>query len=300
MKSSLPVILPVVSLLLVGQATAQNQYRLVAIGGARTSTVSETRHQDDGPKLRVASHSTADEPAAETIGEGYAAGSYAPAEAAGTACGCAYGQGGYGGGGNYGGNGWYGYNPDFGSLSGGMSVWPGVPACCDPWFGYCGEPRCNACSCHKGRYMYFHCRKDSCQPELLIWSKGDWKRGCKNKCGTNCGGDCGGTCGSAGCGTCGGNCYGPAAAGCGPVAMGCKAKTCATGPLRGAYYPASCRGASCVTGKTASNSCVAGSEVPALEPTNGPAIKAAPQKQTAPPRNELPTSARRTVSQPTL
>ena len=85
------------------------------------------------------------------------------------------------------GGGNYGYNPDFGFAPGGMSVWPGIPACCDPWFGYCGEPRCNHCSCGKGQYQYIHCRHGSCEPELVTWGKHKCEKceaGCCSKCST--------------------------------------------------------------------------------------------------------------------
>lgn len=91
----------------------------------------------------------------------------------------------------------YGYRPDFGYVNGNMSAWPGVPACCDPWFGYCGEPRCYPCACGQGRYMYYHCPHGGCGPELLTWQKGDLS--CK-------GGQPSAMCyGKQGCTTCGPN-----------------------------------------------------------------------------------------------
>ena len=117
-----------------------------------TSRTTATAQRDGGPSLRLTSQITTDETGTENeqISSGYTAGGYTPGEAnAGITCGCAFG-----------GPGAYGYNPDFGYApgGGGMSVWPGVPACCDPWFGYCGEPRCfTTCNCKQGTYQYFHC-----------------------------------------------------------------------------------------------------------------------------------------------
>jgi len=261
-SSSFPVIIPALMLLLADQSLAQNQIRFVATAGAKSMI--QTARRVEGPKLHKASQVVVEEPIAEDAGEAaYASGTFQSAGAAGggARCGCAFdGMGGYGGVSQY------GYNPDFGNLQGGMSVWPGVPACCDPWFGYCGEPRCNKCSCGKGRYLYYHCPCGACKPEILIWGKG-----------ASCGGQCGEPVAM---------CYaGKAGAGRTPCAT-CRA--------------ASCNGAACCTNKGAagSDSCC-GSDADA---TNGPAIEAAPKNQPAPPRNDLPTSgarsARRATSKP--
>ncbi len=133
------------------------------------------------PPARLTSQVVAEEEGAYAAGEigsgGYVAGG----------AGVSYGAGGVS---------MYGYNPDFGIMPGGMSVWPGVPACCDPWLGYCGEPRCNHCSCRRGRYLYVRCNHDTCMPELVTW--GGKCSNC-NQCGTCA------TCGT--CASCQGNTY---------------------------------------------------------------------------------------------
>ena len=136
-------------------------------GQSRLRFANKTSAASTKESARLTSQVGTDETATETVPSGSAEG-YVPPESHTTiTAGCAYsGMGGYG------------YNPDFGYGPNGMSVWPGVPACCDPWFGYCGEPRCfYECTCHQGTYQMFHCPKckgGACGPELLKWQKGDW------------------------------------------------------------------------------------------------------------------------------
>ncbi|HVU87826.1 MAG TPA: hypothetical protein VHD36_10935 [Pirellulales bacterium] len=159
------------ALLLTDPALAQSGIRYVAMAGGRPAGKPTSQ-----PSPRLTSQVAVAEESSYAAGDigtgGYVAG---------------------GGGVGYGAGGVsiYGYNPDFGIMPGGMSVWPGVPACCDPWLGYCGEPRCNHCSCRRGRYLYFRCNHDTCTPELVTWG------GKCSKC-NECGN--GGTC--AACGTC--------------------------------------------------------------------------------------------------
>jgi hypothetical protein len=189
MKSlALPVAVTAVALLLAETAEAQSGIRYLAMAGGKTATGPVTSRK---PSARLTS---------QIIGESATDGAYSAGEMT---------SGGYvaSGGGNampyvgaspvdpgppgpgYGPWGVaYGYNPDFGIVGNGMSVWPGVPACCDPWLGYCGEPRCNHCSCGRGRYLYVRCNHDTCTPEIVTWGK--------RKC-EGCGGG-----GCASCGTC--------------------------------------------------------------------------------------------------
>jgi hypothetical protein len=150
------------------RAPAQNEIRI-----ANVAESSRVNSQVQQPFLHLTSIAVVTDDGSESDAElrGHAFGAYVPAEAtAGITAGCAFS-----------GAGPYGYNPDFGYGPGGMSVWPGVPACCDPWFGYCGEPRCfYECNCHQGTYQVFHCPKcnnGQCGPELLRWQKGDWRVG---------------------------------------------------------------------------------------------------------------------------
>jgi hypothetical protein len=166
---ALPVAM-VATLLLTNHAHAQSGIRYVAMGGGRPAAKPTTK-----APARLTSQVVSDEESSYLGGD--------------------IGTGGYVAGGDpsYGARGvsTKGYYPDFGVVPGGMSVWPGVPACCDPWLGYCGEPRCNHCSCGRGRYLYMRCSKETCTPELVSWGG---KCSKCNQCG-NCG-----TC--ATCGTC--------------------------------------------------------------------------------------------------
>jgi hypothetical protein len=225
---------------------------------ASTAAISQPKssNRQANPQLTsqiVTNEGTADAGAA-------ASGGYVPAEASATiGAGCAYG-----------GMGAYGYNPDFGYGPGGMSVWPGVPACCDPWFGYCGEPRCfYTCNCHQGTYQVFHCPKcnnGQCGPELLKWQKGDWSA----------------------------NCWKPSA-----MCYGSKCNTCTARCAR-------CRSASYESSAVSAPCCNSRPDGTDQEPraSDGPAVTPAPEIQSQPPRNALPTtgpspSARRTTIRPT-
>jgi|GEM_PF-4275594 len=57
-----------------------------------------------------------------------------------------------------------------------FSVWPGVPACCDPWLGYCQEPRHYPCAKGQGRYIYYvspHVKnKKQCGGYFITWAHG--------------------------------------------------------------------------------------------------------------------------------
>jgi hypothetical protein len=158
------------TLLLTDQALAQSGIRYVAMGGGRPVTTQISR-----TPTRLTSQAANEEESSYLGGDigtgGYAAGGIPR-----------YGAGGVS---------TKGYYPDFGVMPGGMSVWPGVPACCDPWLGFCGEPRCNHCSCGRGRYLYMRCNKETCSPELVTWGG---KCSKCNQC-SNCG-----TC--ANCATC--------------------------------------------------------------------------------------------------
>jgi hypothetical protein len=91
----------------------------------------------------------------------------------------------------------YGGGPYAGPYAPGVfSVWPGVPACCDPWLGYCQEPRCYPCAKGQGRYLYYiHPRvKDgqACGGYFMTWAHGKQPDG---QCNCNsCGGQAGGQC----------------------------------------------------------------------------------------------------------
>jgi hypothetical protein len=173
----LPVAAAAIVLIVAHEGFAQ--IRFVGVAGATPPTSARkaaAKTPSDGPKLTLTSQIVAEGPEGPVaVGdgdghvEGGAVAGYMPAEAgAPMAAGCAFGPfGGYG----YG----YGYNPDFGAGPNGMSVWPGIPACCDPWFGYCGEPRCYKCNCHQGTFQYYHCPHGACQPEILRWQRGDWR-----------------------------------------------------------------------------------------------------------------------------
>ncbi|HEY4311163.1 MAG TPA: hypothetical protein VGN12_17065 [Pirellulales bacterium] len=167
MKSfALPVAVATIALLLADHASAQSGIRYVAMAGGKPVPKATRR-----PSARLTSQA-----AGEQVEE--KEGAYSAGEL----------SGGY----VANGGGWFGSRPDFGVLPGGMSVWPGVPACCDPWLGYCGEPRCNHCSCGRGRYLYYRCNKDTCTPELVTWG------GKCSKCGQGCS-----TCGTcANCASC--------------------------------------------------------------------------------------------------
>ncbi|HEY1603062.1 MAG TPA: hypothetical protein VGG64_25890 [Pirellulales bacterium] len=160
-----PVLAAALALIPAERTEAQSGIRVVRATG--TSRTSDAAQRDNGPSLRLTSQVTSEEIVTEEgqVSGEYADAGYAPGEAAtGVSCGAAFG-----------GPGASGYFPDFGYTAAGgrMSVWPGVPACCDPWFGYCGEPRCfNACGCHQGTYQYFHCASGACSPELIKWNKG--------------------------------------------------------------------------------------------------------------------------------
>jgi len=90
-----------------------------------------------------------------------------------------------------------------GGVSGGpyapgvFSVWPGVPACCDPWIGYCQEPRGYACAKGQGRYIYYVHPKvkdgQQCGGYFITWAHGEQAQG---QCAT-CGGQ-----GTGGCNSC--------------------------------------------------------------------------------------------------
>jgi len=189
---TLPVVAAALALIPADRVLAQNGIRFAASNGSAKS-----RQATTAPKTRLTAQVTTD--GGIIIGntptegsDGYVAGGYNPADShAGITAGCAFGIAGA-----------YGYNPDFGVGPNGMSVWPGVPACCDPWLGYCGEPRCfNACNCGKGTFQYYHCPPGACSPDLLTWQKGDWAENCcyrragmcygANGCGNS---TCGGTC----------------------------------------------------------------------------------------------------------
>ncbi len=163
MKSfALPVAVAAVALLLAESAAAQNGIRYLAMADGKPVT------------KRVAARKSSARLTSQIVNDNIIDGAYSAGEMT---------SGGYVGSGddpvppnpgvvNYGpwGTG-YGYHPDFGIVGNGMSVWPGVPACCDPWLGYCGEPRCNHCSCGRGRYLYVRCNRDTCSPEIVSWGK---------------------------------------------------------------------------------------------------------------------------------
>ncbi len=50
-----------------------------------------------------------------------------------------------------------------------MSPWPGVPACCDPWLGYCHEPRCYPCAKGRGHYTYYEPGRDGCGGRFITY-----------------------------------------------------------------------------------------------------------------------------------
>jgi hypothetical protein len=79
-----------------------------------------------------------------------------------------------------------------------FSVWPGVPACCDPWIGYCQEPRGYACAKGQGRYIYYVHPKvkdgQQCGGYFMTWAHGEQPQGQCN-C-ASCGGQGGGRCNS--------------------------------------------------------------------------------------------------------
>ena len=56
------------------------------------------------------------------------------------------------------------------------SRWPGVPACCDPWLGYCQEPRCYPCARGQGRYIYYEPpyvhKGQACGGRFITWAHG--------------------------------------------------------------------------------------------------------------------------------
>ncbi len=176
MKSfALPVAVAAVALLLAESAAAQNGIRYLAMADGKPVT------------KRVAARKSSARLTSQIVNDNIIDGAYSAGEMT---------SGGYVGSGddpvppnpgvvNYGpwGTG-YGYHPDFGIVGNGMSVWPGVPACCDPWLGYCGEPRCNHCSCGRGRYLYVRCNRDTCSPEIVSWGKCRCEGGDCSSCGT--------------------------------------------------------------------------------------------------------------------
>jgi len=173
---ALPIATAVVIFSAVARSDAQSGIRYLATAGGKSAKVERK------PSARLTSQTPSDVYGNYAAGEAAGSGQYIATDDPGVpgdlAAGYAYTT-------RPGGN--YGYNPDFGYGPGGMSVWPGVPACCDPWFGYCGEPRCNHCSCGKGQYQYIHCRHGSCEPELVTWGKHKCEKceaGCCSKCTT--------------------------------------------------------------------------------------------------------------------
>jgi hypothetical protein len=70
-----------------------------------------------------------------------------------------------------------------------FSVWPGVPACCDPWLGFCQEPRHYSCAKGQGRYIYYvpPCVSHGqvCGGHFITWAHGKDVGG---NCNCNCGG----------------------------------------------------------------------------------------------------------------
>ena len=205
----LPVVVAAIVLLLGDESHAQNRLRFVGVAGAtgpRSVAKQPVAKPAEGPKLQLTSQIVQEGPVAVGEENSYSqdavTAGYMPAEAsAGMAAGCAFAPfGGYG----------YGYNPDFGAGPNGMSVWPGVPACCDPWFGYCGEPRCYKCNCHQGTFQYYHCPKGACQPEILTWQRGDWADKSCQPAGACCGQGCAAN--QAPCANCHGASYTPSVA----------------------------------------------------------------------------------------
>jgi hypothetical protein len=92
-----------------------------------------------------------------------------------------------------------GYGGGYGPYAPGVfSVWPGIPACCDPWLGYCQEPRCYPCAKGQGRYIYYvhPCVKhgQECGGHFITWAHGKQATGQCN-CPT-CGGQSAGQCSS--------------------------------------------------------------------------------------------------------
>lgn len=75
-----------------------------------------------------------------------------------------------------------------------FSVWPGVPACCDPWLGYCQEPRCYPCAKGQGRYLYYihPYVKDGqvCGGHFITWAHGADANGQCATCGGRQSGQC--------------------------------------------------------------------------------------------------------------